>query len=169
MKRQTPTVGFSLPELLVTTAVLGVLSTVALVHAGPDRSRQQLDQTAQGLQLAIDRARLVAQRDQQACGLHLMPELGGAESDLQPCPTVAPPLARPALATGIEAHTNLPPRLRFSINGLLLDGGLVVFSKQGTSHRPCVVASLPLGVTRQGTYGADPVQELNSRSCLPRS
>ena len=169
MNRQTPTAGFSLPELLVTTAVLGVLSTVALVHAGPDRSRQQLDQAAQGLRLAIDRARLVTQRDQQACGLELMPELGGAESDLQPCPTVAPPLASHGLASGIEAHTNLPPRLRFSINGLLLDGGLVVFSKQGTGHRPCVVASLPLGVIRQGTYGADPAQELNSRSCLPRS
>ena len=169
MNRQTPTAGFSLPELLVTTAVLGVLSTVALVHAGPDRSRQQLDQAAQGLQLAIDRARLMAERDQQACGLQLMPELGGAESDLQPCPTVAPPLASPGLAAGIKAHTNLPPRLRFSINGLLLDGGLVVFSTQGTGHRPCVVASLPLGVTRQGTYGADPAQELTSRSCLPRS
>ena len=169
MNRKTPTAGFSLPELLVTTAVLGVLSTVALVHAGPDRSRQQLDQAAQGLQLAIDRARLAAERDQQACGLQLMPELGGAESDLQPCPTVAPPLASHGLAAGIKAHTNLPPRLRFSINGLLLDGGLVVFSKQGTSHRPCVVASLPLGVTRQGTYGADPAQELNSRFCLPRS
>ena len=169
MNRQTPTAGFSLLELLVTTAVLGVLSTVALVHAGPDRSRQQLDQAAQGLQLAIDRARLAAQRDQQACGLDLMPELGGAESDLSPCPTVAPLLASPRLASGIEAHTNLPPRLRFSINGLLLDGGLVVFSQQSTSHRPCVVASLPLGVTRQGTYGADPAQELNSRFCLPRS
>ena len=169
MKRQTPTAGFSLPELLVTTTVLGVLSTVALVHAGPDRSRQQLDQGAQGLQLAIDRARLAAERDQQACGLQLMPELGGAESDLQPCPTVAPPLASHGLAAGIKAHTNLPPRLRFSINGLLLDGGLVVFSKQGTSYRPCLVASLPLGVIRQGTYGADPAQELNSRSCLPRS
>ena len=169
MNRQTPTAGFSLPELLVTTAVLGVLSTVALVHAGPDRSRQQLDQAAQGLQLAIDRARLAAMRDQQACGLELMLELGGAESDLQPCATVASPLASPGLASGIEAHTNLPPRLRFSINGLLLDGGLVVFSKQGTSHRPCVVASLPLGITRQGTYSADPAQELNSRSCLPRS
>ena len=169
MNRKTPTAGFSLPELLVTTAVLGVLSTVALVHAGPDRSRQQLDQAAQGLQLAIDRARLAAMRDQLACGLELMLELGGAESDLQPCPTVASPLASSGLAAGIEAHTNLPPRLRFSINGLLLDGGLVVFSTQGTSHRPCVVASLPLGVTRQGTYGADPSQELNSRSCLPRS
>ena len=80
MIRQTSTAGFSLPELLVATSLLGVLSTVALVHAGPDRSRQQLDQAAQGLQLAIDRARLAAQRDQQACGLQLMPELGGAES-----------------------------------------------------------------------------------------
>ena len=82
---------------------------------------------------------------------------------------MAPPLASHGLAAGIKAHTNLPPRLRFSINGLLLDGGLVVFSQQGTSYRPCVVASLPLGVTRQGTYGADPAQELNSRFCLPRS
>jgi len=51
----------------------------------------------------------------------------------------------------------------------VLDGGLVVFSHAASTLRPCVVLSLPLGVTRQGVYAVDPVQELISSRCLPPS
>ena len=168
MRRHHQVRGFSLPELLVSLAVLGILSTVALVHAGPDRIGQQLDGAAQAFQLAIDRARLAAQRSQQACGLALEEAFatGEAESALPPCKGAGMALPS-ALASGINVHSNLPQRLRFSTNGLLLDGGLIVFRHPGAHHRPCVVMSLPLGVTRQGIYGTDPSLDLNSQHCLP--
>jgi hypothetical protein len=69
----------------------------------------------------------------------------------------------------VEWLTNLPEQLRFGSNGLVLDGGLVVFSHSASTLRPCVVLSLPLGVTRQGVYELDPLQELSSARCLPPS
>ncbi len=36
---------------------------------------------------------------------------------------------------GVELHHNLPAALRFSSNGLVLDGGLVVLASAGTPLR----------------------------------
>ena len=163
--------GFSLPELLVAGAVLALLSSVALVHAGRDRARQQLQQLAQQFQVAVDRGRLAAQRQHRACAIALLasdPPLG--RSALPPCPGVGPLLGlQQRIGSGVDWHTNLPEQLRFSSNGLVLDGGLLVFSHPASNLRPCVVLSLPLGVTRQGVYELDPSQELSSSHCLPPS
>ena len=163
--------GFSLTELLVAGAVLALLSSVALVHAGSDRARQQLQQAAQQFQVAIDRGRLAAQRQHRACAIALRasePPLG--KPSMPACPGVGhlfgPQQRR---GSGVVWHTNLPEQLRFSSNGLVLDGGLVVFSHPASQLRPCVVLSLPLGVTRQGVFAVDPVQELISSRCLPPS
>jgi len=163
--------GFSLTELLVASAVLALLSSVALVHAGSDRARQQLQQAAQQFQVAIDRGRLAAQRQHRACAIALRasePPLG--KPSMPACPGVGhlfgPQQRR---GSGVVWHTNLPEQLRFSSNGLVLDGGLVVFSHPASQLRPCVVLSLPLGVTRQGVFAVDPVQELSSARCLPPS
>ena len=163
--------GFSLTELLVAGAVLALLSSVALVHAGSDRARQQLQQAAQQFQVAIDRGRLAAQRQHRACAIALRasePPLG--KPSMPACPGVGhlfgPQQRR---GSGVVWHTNLPEQLRFSSNGLVLDGGLVVFSHPASQLRPCVVLSLPLGVTRQGVYELDPLQELSSARCLPPS
>ena len=59
----------------------------------------------------------------------------------------------------LRLEHNLPAAVRFSANGLVLDGGTVVVSHPGTSLARCVVVSLPLGVTRVGLYG--------NGSCLP--
>ena len=163
--------GFSLAELLVACAVFALLSSVALVYVGSDRSRQQLQQAAQQLQLAIDRGRLAAQRQHRACAIALLARGSSLERpSLPPCRGVRPLLGLqqwPGL--GLDWHTNLPEQLRFSRNGLVLNGGLVVFSHPASKLRPCVVLSLPLGVTRQGEYAVDPLQELSSARCLPPS
>jgi len=171
MSRWNEPRGFSLLELLMAGAVLTLLSGVTLVHAGRDRSRQQLHQAAQRLQVAIDRGRLVAQRQHRACVIALTEREPSADSaSLPPCAGVMPLLVQlQREGPGVRWHANLPVQLRFSRNGLLLDGGLVVFSHQASTLRPCVVISLPLGVTRQGVYGADPLQELNSSRCRPSS
>ena len=161
--------GFSVLELLVAGAVLTLLTSMALVHAGSDRSRQQLQQAAQQLQVAIDRGRLAAQRQHRACAvaLHTREPSSGRPS-LPACDGVGLLLVtQQRSASRLVWHTNLPAQLRFSSNGLVLDGGLVVFSHPARRRRPCVVISLPLGVTRQGVYATDPSQELSSRRCLP--
>ena len=79
------------------------------------------------------------------------------------------PLRQRLASSGVLIHANLPNRLRFTRNGLLLDGGIVVFSHPGAQKRSCVVVSLPLGVTRSGRYSADPTLGVNSQNCLPFS
>ncbi|KMM16862.1 hypothetical protein, partial [Synechococcus sp. GFB01] len=52
----------------------------------------------------------------------------------------------------LELRHNLPPALRFSANGLLLDGGTVVLASSGTDLQRCLVMALPIGVLRLGRY-----------------
>jgi hypothetical protein len=51
---------------------------------------------------------------------------------------------------GLRLEHNLPPALRFSSNGLVLDAGTVLVAHRATALNRCVVVSLPLGVTRVG-------------------
>jgi hypothetical protein len=68
-----------------------------------------------------------------------------------------------ALVEGIEASLvevehNLPNTVRFTSNGLVLDGGTVVLRSDGTDLERCVVVSLPLGVTRVGRMASGSCQ-----------
>ena len=79
-------------------------------------------------------------------------------------------------------HSNLPEVVRFTANGLVIDAGLVVLGRSGTTYRRCLVVSLPLGITRIGRYAgaaadatadaaldlqANPAAGLSSSACLP--
>ena len=68
----------------------------------------------------------------------------------------------------LQLQSNLPEMLRFTADGLLLDGGLVVLTHRRVSHRLCMVIGLPLGITRTGIYQADPAVAFSSSHCRPR-
>ena len=70
-------------------------------------------------------------------------------------------------AGGLELHSNLPDAVRFSTNGLVLDGGLVVLSHPSHGQAFCLVIGLPLGISRSGVYRGDPSGSLSSALCLP--
>lgn len=160
MRRASP--GFSLVELMVTVAVVGIIASLALPDSASDRNRLQLDVTARRLQLGLERARLVARRAQQACGLSLSseawlePEQGALPGDLVPCSGIGLALQEALEQGPIRVHTNLPDVIRVSANGLLLDGGTTVISHERVARSRCLVVSLPLGVSRVGIYQADP-------------
>lgn len=164
-----PSNGFSLVELLVAIAILGILSSIALVQAGVDRRRLALEAATRRVIVGLERARQAAQRDGQPCALSLSAAGWSAPAggSLAPCRAAGLALAEPLSRTPIQLRTNLPEALRFSLNGLVLDGGLVVLSSPGTRQRRCVVISLPLGVTREGLYAQDPAAGLSSGLCQP--
>jgi len=56
------------------------------------------------------------------------------------------------LGEGFLLQHNFPDVLRFSANGLVLDGGTVLISASGGAVVRCLVMSLPLGITRLGRY-----------------
>lgn len=169
--------GFSLVELVVTVAVVGIIASLVVPDAASDRDRLQLDAAARRLQLGLERARLAARRAQQACGISLardaweQPEQQQLPAALAPCSGVGLALQEALEQGPIHLHTNLPELIRVSANGLLLDGGTTVLSHERLDQGRCLVVSLPLGVSRVGTYQGD-LPELGeaprSTLCKPR-
>ena len=153
--------GFSLVELMVTVAVVGMIASLVVPNSRPDRDRLQLDAAARRLQLGLERARLAARRAQQACGISLardaweQPEHQQLPAALAPCSGVGLSLQEAFEQGPIQLHTNLPEVIRVSANGLLLDGGTTVLSHERLDQHRCLVVSLPLGVSRVGSYQGD--------------
>ena len=166
----------SLIEQLIVVSLVGMLASIPIVTGGRDRDQLQLDASARRLQSGLDRARSIARREQIACGVSLNEE-GFTDSDegslpgsLPACPGIGMALQEAFEQGPIELNTNLPPVLRFTANGLLLDGGIAVLSHERAAKARCLVVSLPLGVSRIGSY-QDPLPSeggrLLSSRCLP--
>ena len=160
--------GFSLLELMVVIAIVGFLASAATAHSGRDRDRVQLTTALRRLQIGLDRGRMAAERSGEPCGMRLtfqgwQPPLAG---ELRPCPGAATTLVELG-ASSLDIHSNLPEPVRFSSNGLVLDGGLVVLGHRRLSLHRCLVIGLPLGISRSGTYEGHPTDTFSSRRCKP--
>jgi prepilin-type N-terminal cleavage/methylation domain-containing protein len=161
--------GFSLLELLVTVVIVGILATAVLAQPGRDRDRLALEVGLRRLRMGLDRGRMAAQRQAEPCGLALSQSgwQAPASGALSPCSGASMALAELG-SSPLQLQSNLPEMLRFTANGLLLDGGLVVLSHPRVSHHLCMVIGLPLGITRSGIYQADPAVAFSSTHCRPR-
>ena len=167
--------GFSLLELMVTIALVGIMASLSIPNSAAERDRLQLDAAARRLQLGLERARLSARRSQQACGISLgndacvAPDQHDSPGELPPCSGIGLSLQEALEQGPIQVHTNLPTVIRVSANGLLLDGGTTVLSHVRVDRSLCLVVSLPLGVSRVGIYQGD-LPELGNapRSALCR-
>ena len=143
--------GFSLPELLVGMAVVGILASLALVGGGRSLARTRVEAASRELAVGLEQARSGAQGLGQPCAIALTHN-GWAEpqgGDLPACP-----LSFGELGPGVSLRHNMAAALRISSNGLVLDGGTVVISAAGTDLQRCLVVSLPLGVVRIGRSSA---------------
>ena len=148
--------GFSLAELMVVLTVLGLLAALAFSGGQEQLARMRVETALRRLELGLQRARAEAQQRGQPCGLSLLSgEFGGGwgpptATALPPCQRGVEPLQEPMAAGALLVEHNLPAVLRFSSNGLVLDGGTVVLSAPGTRLRRCLVMAPPLGITRLG-------------------
>ena len=144
---------WTLPELLLTTGLVVLLATWARLGGAEERARQGLQAASQRVVAGLEEARAAAVREGRPCGLRL--GSGGWEppqgSALPPCGGVASGLGAD---TAVDVSHNLADPVRFSANGLVLDGGTVWLRSQGTPLVRCIVVSLPLGVTRVGREGS---------------
>ena len=114
-------------ELLVTIAVLGLLPARPWRDPAVIR-RIGAEVALRRLRIGLDRGRLAAERQQHACGLQLSARgwLAPVDAALPACRS-ATPLAEIG-ESAISLRSNLPPLVRFTANGLLLNGGVVVLA-----------------------------------------
>ena len=161
--------GFSLVELLVTIAVLGILVSTAIASPASVKQNLELETGLRRLRIGLDRGRLAAERSQQPCALSLSPNGWDAPlaGELAACRGAILDL-REEGASALTLRSNLPDVVRFTANGLVLDGGLVVLSHPQRNRALCLVIGLPLGITRTGTYLGDVDRPLSSSQCRPR-
>ena len=160
--------GFSLVDCLLVVALLGILATLAIPSSSALQRRLELDSGLRRLRVGLDRGRMAAERDREPCALQLsasgwQPPLIG---DLPACRGAVTPLAETGPGV-LELRSNLPDAVRFSSNGLVLDGGLVVLSHPSHGQALCLVFGLPLGISRTSVYRGDPGSSLDSDLCLP--
>lgn len=152
--------GLTLLELLLAAAFLGLLGLVALRGAARSLAAVRLDNAVRRLVLGIEQGRTAAERTGRPCALALgaagwqAPGSGG----LPACPGVARGLGVDAGEGAVRLEHNLPAAVRFSINGLVLDGGTVLVRVEGAELVRCLVLSLPLGVVRLGRWEASACQ-----------
>ena len=158
--------GFSLPEVLVAMAVLGILAAMSVGAGQRSRALMRVESTSRRLALGLEQARQAAVRHGQPCALALGPS-GWREpsgGNLPAC-GISDGAEQDAEA-GVELRHNLPAALRFSSNGLVLDGGTVLIAAEGIELRRCLVLSLPLGVVRLGRYSGPVDGTPSSSACL---
>ncbi len=143
--------GYSLPELLLVMALLGLLGSLSVQNGGGLLARQRLEAATRSLEQGINRARSEAIQRQGPCGMRLgetawLPPAAG--SALEPCFSGSVPWPQ-----GVVLQHNFPELLRFTGSGLVLDGGTALLTHPGTDLARCLVMGLPLGVVRLGRIG----------------
>lgn len=154
--------GVTLPELLAAVAVLALLSGLAFGSGQRWLAEQRLEAASRRVLAGLEQGRQQAESQGQPCALALgkegwhAPRSGG----LPGCLRHDLPLQEAVGGAQLQLFHNLPAAVRFSSNGLVLDGGTVVLAAEGTAMQRCVVVALPLGITRVGRW--------QEGRCVPR-
>jgi len=147
--------GFTLPEMLLTLVLVGLLAQLGFSSASRELALARLEGASRRVLVGLERGRDSALRHGRPCALSLgaagweeplagsLPACEGAVTEL-----------REGLGEGVVSLShNLPAAVRFTSNGLIIDGGTVLLSTEGTDLVRCVVVALPLGITRLGRQG----------------
>ena len=160
--------GLTLVEVLIAVVIMAILAGIAFGSGGDAVARQRLERAARRLVIGIERGRLAALRAAQPCNLSLGPSGWQVPPDGSTVCAGAPMGLGEGVADGeVQLSHNFPAVLRFSSNGLVLDGGTVVLTSTGTQLQRCLVMALPLGIVRVGRYGANPAAGPRAEACTP--
>ena len=145
---------FTLTELVVVALLLGAMAVFGLRQGSESLARERVESASRRVALGLEQGRLAAVRSGRPCVL----QLGGAGwqiptgASLPGCRMLDLPAGEGIDRSAVRLEHNLPSLVRFSSNGLVLDGGTVIVSAEGTALERCLVMALPLGVVRLGRW-----------------
>lgn len=150
-------------EVLMVASIAAILASVAIHQSRQMMAIQLVEGMARHVGLGLERGRAAAERLGIPCGLHLSQDGWQAPIDghLPACHEVEPRFHEAPVRGDVVVAHNLPSVVRFSSNGLILDGGTILVSAPGTELVRCLVISLPLGIVRHG--------RLQDRGCHPEA
>jgi prepilin-type N-terminal cleavage/methylation domain-containing protein len=147
--------GFTLPETLLALVLVGLLAQLGLTSASRDLALARLEAASRRVMVGLERGRDAALREGRPCAMSL--EATGWQEPqagtLPACEGAALDLGEGLGGPAVNLSHNLPAAVRFTSHGLIIDGGTVLLSTEGTDLVRCVVVALPLGVTRLGRQG----------------
>ncbi len=145
---------FSLPELVIVAMLLASMAVLGLRQGAESLARERVESASRRIALGLERGRLAAVRSGRPCALTLGEESWQMPSgaSLPGCDILELPAGEGIDRGRVRLEHNLPPLVRFSSNGLVLDGGTVRISADGTELERCLVMALPLGVVRLGRW-----------------
>jgi prepilin-type N-terminal cleavage/methylation domain-containing protein len=163
--------GFTLAELLVSVAVIGIMAVLGLDGGSDQLTRMQVEAAARRLAVGLERGRDAAERTGQGCALALGPDgwRGATAPGAIPCVGADTPLTEGLLPGDVVLASSFAGPSRFTANGLAIDGGTAVVGHAGTELVRCVVLSAPLGVIRVGRYAGAVAPRPLPEKCLPDS
>lgn len=145
--------GFSLVEALMVLTLLALMALLVIDSGRRQLAAVKVEAAARRLGTLLEQSRERAEASRQPLDLPLLGQEGLEQQVLEG-------------DGSLLLDHNLPSRLRFTANGLAIDGGTVVIGSAGTDLRRCLVMSPPLGIVRVGRYQGDP-GALASGACLP--
>ena len=145
---------FTLPELVIVALLLGAMAVLGVRQGAESLIRERVETTVRQIALGLEQGRLAAQHRGSPCVLHLEGDHWQVPQSavLPGCRILELPAGEGIDRGPVQVEHNLPALVRFSSNGLVLDGGTVHVYAAGTELERCLVMALPLGVVRLGRW-----------------
>ena len=163
--------GFSLGELLVAVALLGLLSGLALPRNRHQLARQRRDGTMQRLLTGLATARHRAEIRHRACAMALEPA-GWAPPARSPRPSCSITFAMDDSAnSGVVILNGFRNDITINAAGRLTGtGGPVVVGHPELPLKRCFVVTPPIGIVRTGRYNDErsisAIDQIKSKQCV---
>lgn len=178
-RRQRWQQGFTLVEVLVIVAVMGIVGVIALPAFASMMEGMKVNQSVSELQIALQDTQRQAIRKSQACTIQVSPSSNSGHGHPPSTPSIAGNCltsGSPKLPSGIKFATNLKPvdtltpnvsiqygtqgSAEFSILSAVQPpllpadptGKIVTFVENPKVEKKCVAVSSTLGLTRMGIY-----------------
>lgn len=154
---------------MVTLSVLGILALVGLGQGRDELARLQVEMAARRLMVGVERGRDAAERLARPCAMELGVEgwRGAGTTAAVACPGADTDLQEGLAPASLQLAHSFAGPVRFTANGLAIDGGTAVVGADGTTLVRCLVMSPPLGVTRLGRYGGGITARPDAGQCRP--